>query len=388
METIIFLMALGTTLFLVLTITEFMIGFNKIMNLGDQPILDQKELPSISVIFTALNEEQDIEQALTSLLALDYPKLEIIAINDRSSDSTPAILDRMQQRYPHLRVYHIHDLPHGWFGKNHALYFGSQKANGEWLLFTDADVSMKKDTLLKTMSYTLQNKVDHLTIYENHLINTFWLKVFLAGQYVTYSMAFKPWRIRYSWSKRSLGNGTFNLVSRKVYDQCGGHRSIALECLDDLKLGQLIKDHGFHQDTVDGRDYLEREWYKSLADIIHGLQKNGFAYYNYQVLPLIRDMIFASIFYLWPLVAVFTFSGEIFWLNMLNISLTLIMSAYVAKQFRLEKRYAIFYPFSICILVYTIWNSVSSIYKNKGVIWRGTFYSLDLIKGKKLPEIP
>lgn len=386
METIIFFMALGTTIFLILTIVEFMIGFNQIMNLADQPILDRTKLPSISIIFSALNEEHDIEQALTSLLQLDYPNLEIIAINDRSTDSTPHILNRMQQQYPHLRVYHIHELPEGWFGKNHALYFGSKQATGEWLLFTDADVMMKKDILLKTMSYTLTHHVDHLTIYENHRINTFWLKVFLAGQYVTYSMALKPWRIRYSWSKRSLGNGTFNLVNRSVYDQCGGHKAIALECLDDLKLGEIIKRHGFHQDTVDGRDYIEREWYKSLADIIHGLQKNSFAYYNYQVAPLIRDMIFASLFYLWPIFAIFIFSGWIEGLNLANIVLTLLMSTYVAKQFRLPKRYAVFYPVAICILVYTIWNSVSSIYKNKGVIWRGTFYSLQSIKNKKIPD--
>lgn len=387
METLLFFIALGTAIFLLFTILEFIIGFNHILNLSKQPILDRTHLPSVSIIFSALNEEGEIEQALTSLLKLDYPNLEIIAINDRSTDNTPQILERMQQQYPQLHVYHINDLPEGWFGKNHALYFGSQKAKGEWLLFTDADVSMKQDILLKTMSYVLQNKVDHLTIYENQLINTFWLKVFLAGQYVTYSMAFKPWRIRYSWSKRSLGNGTFNLVSRSVYKECGGHRSIALECLDDLKLGELIKQRGFRQDTVDGRDYIEREWYKSLADIIQGLQKNGFAYYNYHVLPLVRDMIFASFFYLWPLIAVFIFSGPIAWLNILNILLTLIMSAYVAKQFRLSKRYAIFYPFSICILVYTIWNSVSSTYKNKGVIWRGTFYSLASIKNKKIPEM-
>ena len=383
MESVLFIIALATCLYLIFNIFEFIFGFNKIKNLSEQIPIDKNQWPTISIIVSALNEEKDIEKALLTLLRLDYPHLEIIAINDRSTDSTPMILNRLQTEYPRLKVAHIQNLPKGWFGKNHALHVGSQLAQGDWLLFTDADVAMRSDTLLKSISYVMQHQVDHLTIYENHQRNDFWLKILLLGLYIVYSMHKKPWRISYSWSKKSLGHGAFNLVKTTAYQQCGGHAAIAMECLDDLKLGSLLKNNGFQQDTVDGRDFIARDWYTSLPHMINGMKKNSFAYYNYQVLPACRDAFLAWGFYIWPVIASICFSGPLRSLNLVNVGLTLFVSLFVAKQFRLQKRYAIFYPFSVGILLYTVFNSIFSVCKNKGVIWRGTYYSLQAIKGKK-----
>jgi glycosyltransferase involved in cell wall biosynthesis len=383
MESVLFIIGLVTCLYLIFTVFEFIFGFNKIKNLTDQPLLDKNQLPPLSIVLSALNEEENIEKALLTLIELDYPDLEIIAINDRSTDETPLILNRLQAQHPRLKVYHISELPKDWFGKNHALHLGSQVAQGEWLLFTDADVIMRNDTLIKSISYVLENQLDHLTIYENHQRNYFWLKILLLGLYVAYSMDAKPWRISYSWSKKSLGHGAFNLVNKKAYEACGGHAAIAMECLDDLKLGSLLKDHGFRQDTVDGRDFIGREWYSSLVDMIHGMKKNSFAYYNYQIFPACRDAFLALAFFVGPFIAAILFEGPIRSVNLVNIALTLFISVYVAKQFRLQKRYAVFYPIAVGILIYTVFNSVFSVCRNKGVIWRGTFYSLSAIKNQQ-----
>lgn len=382
MESVLFIIALVTCLCLIFTIFEIIFGFNKIKNLSDQIPLHSNKLPSLSIIVSALNEEKDIEKALLTLVHLDYPHFEVIAINDRSTDRTPAILNQLQTQYSHLKVFHIKELPPDWFGKNHALHFGSQIAEGEWLLFTDADVVMRRDTLIKSMSYVLENKLDHLTIHENHQRNSFWLKILFLGLYVVYCMYHKPWRISYSWSKKSLGHGAFNLVNKKVYQQCGGHAAIAMECLDDWKLGSLLKNHRFKQDTVDGKDFIEREWYASLSDMINGLKKNSFAFYNYRIIPACRDAILSLIFYIGPFLGAIFFDGPIRSLNLVNIGLMLFISVFVAKQFRLEKRYAIFYPIAILMLIYTVFNSVYSVCKNKGVIWRGTYYPLQGIKSK------
>ena len=380
MEIVLLIIAFLTCVTLVFTLIEFFIGFNKITSLAEQS-KETSNLPSLSIIFSALNEEKEIAVALTSLLNLDYPALEIIAINDRSTDNTPHILEDLQQKYPdRLRVFHIKELPSGWFGKNHALYFGAQQAHGEWLLFTDADVLMKNETLIQSMNYVLKNEVDHLTISEKHLTDNFWLQVFYLGKYVTYNMAFKPWRVSYPWSKKSIGHGAFNLIRKKTYEKIGGHNAIALECLDDLALGQLIKNHGFKQDTIDGYDFIERDWYQSLTDLIHGLKKNGFAFYRYRLTPAIRDIFFAIAFYIWPVFAVIFLHGTIRMINLCNIILTLILFLYVAKQFKIKEYYALFYPAAITILIFTMINSIIATLKNNGVIWRGTLYSLDQLK--------
>src|SRR5688572_9570592 len=122
--------AVVTCIYLIVTVIEFLKGFKQIKNLIDQIVLPRDQLPSISIVFSALNEQHDIKAALTSMLKLDYPRLEIIAINDRSTDQTPAILDELAAQYPELHIRHISELPNGWFGKNHALQIGAEMAAG------------------------------------------------------------------------------------------------------------------------------------------------------------------------------------------------------------------------------------------------------------------
>ncbi len=378
MEVVLWVMGWVTCIGLVVSIMELLVGYRLIHSLTKQTLYSGK-FPSISIIFSALNEERDIEAALKTLLEIDYPHLEIIAINDRSTDKTKEILERMKANQSRLKVFHLENLPEGWLGKNHALHFASRKAAGEWLLFTDADVFMKPDTLKRAMSYILEKKIDHLTIFEHHIRKNIGLKMLLLGHYITYSLVMKPWRIRFPWSKKSLGHGAFNLVSKKVYDATGGHRKISMECMDDLKLGEIIKKNGFQQDTVDGRDFIEKEWYKSLGDMIEGVKKNSFSYFKYRPIGTLSVILGAFLFFVWPFFGMF-FSGSIGTINGVNVMLMLLMSLFIAKKFRLNPCFALLYPIGICILLYSVFNSLIATYKNKGIIWRGTFYSIKKLK--------
>lgn len=385
MHLIILAVGIITLLHLFYTLIEFKLGAKKINLLSDENPLPKEGLPHVTIIFSALNEENTIEQAINSLISIDYPSYEIIAINDRSSDQTPKILEKLKANHSQLSVYHINELPPGWLGKNHALHFAAQKAKGDWLLFTDADVMMKNTILTKAISYALNHKIDHLTIHEQHIRNTFWLKVLLLGCYMSYCMVIKPWRIRYSWSKKSLGHGAFNLIRKEAYIQSGGHQAIAMECLDDLMLGKLLKQKGFKQDIVYGENLIKREWYKSAKDMINGLNKNGFAYHDFNLLKASRDHIFALVYFVWPIVAIFIFTDIVRWININIILLTLVFALSVAKHFRLHIGFAIFYPISMCMLLYTLWYSVFSTYKNNGISWRNTHYPLAELRSKK-PE--
>lgn len=384
MELLLFFVAVITCAYLVFTLIEFIIGFGKIKNLTLQPVLDNRHLPSISIILSLLNEEHNIENVITSLMSLDYPDFEVVAVNDRSTDKTAAILNMLAQKYPRLRVHNIESLPEGWFGKNHGLHVGSSFARGQWLLFTDADVTMQKDALLKMVSFAIENKLDHLTIHERHYHGRFWMKSMLLAVYVSYSMVVKPWRVKYAWSKRSVGRGACNLVNKKSYQQCGGHQAIALECLDDLKLGELLKKSKLRQDVADAYDLVEFKWYTSLREVVAGLEKNSFAFFNYNAVVASLVSMATLLFYIWPIIAVFACSGVLQELNFLNIILTFSLTAIVAKHYRLKKFYALFYAFGICILLYTIWKSMTATYKNKGVIWRGTHYPLAILRNQKI----
>jgi cellulose synthase/poly-beta-1,6-N-acetylglucosamine synthase-like glycosyltransferase len=118
--------------------------------------------PRVSVVVAARNEAATVERALPTMLALDYPDLEVIVVNDRSDDDTGAILDRLAATAPRLRVVHVRELPPGWIGKNHALHTGADSATGEWVLFTDADIHFEPDTLLRAIAYSRAHSLDHL----------------------------------------------------------------------------------------------------------------------------------------------------------------------------------------------------------------------------------
>lgn len=371
---------------LIYTTFESWHGFKHIKNLVLQPSLVTEKAPMVSIVFSALNEEEDLESSLLSMLNLDYPQLEIIAINDRSSDRTGSILENISKRFSNLHVIHVTKLPDNWLGKNHALYLGAKKARGEWLLFTDADVLMDSALLKKAMSYVSEQQIDHLTIYEKHTNQSFWLKVLLLGFYLPYSLRVKPWRIRYKWSKKYLGHGAFNLVRKTAYEAINGHQAIAMECVDDMELGNFLKKNGYKQDTVNGREYIKREWYSSLTSMINGLSKNSFAYFKYSFLIVSCNVFFGFLYYFWPLIMVVSSSGWLFWVNVFNIFLTLCFTTLVANQFELKKTYILLYPLGVFLLLYAVCRSVFLTYYHQGVYWRDTYYSLNKLRNKPKPE--
>lgn len=386
MEMVLTAIAVVTLLHLIYTFLEITVGYKSIQNLN-QIIVTEQNLPSVSVILSALNEEEQIGQTVNALLSLNYSNLEVIVVNDRSTDRTLEILQNMASN-PNLRILNVQNLPENWLGKNHALHLAGLQAKGDWLLFTDADVMMKPDTLLHAMSYIQKKQLDHLTIYENHIRNSFWLTVLMLGSYTAYSIYNKPWRIRLSWSKRSLGHGAFNLVNKSVYFACGGHQTIALKCLDDLMLGKLIKDNGFRQDTINSTHYVEREWYHSLSEMIEGLKKNSFAYFNFSVWAVMRTFLFSAIYFFLPLAVMCIYSGFLFWLNLVNIFIMLLISLAVCQQFKIHPGFAPLYPLGILITIYTILLSMIFTFKNKGIIWRGTYYPLDLLRSDERNNRP
>jgi cellulose synthase/poly-beta-1,6-N-acetylglucosamine synthase-like glycosyltransferase len=380
MEAVITCLAAITAIYLLITLIEVQFGLRSIPYLGHQSIMDSKQLPAVSIIFSALNEEAAIADAVNSLMKIDYPNLEVIAINDRSTDRTGEILASLQLQYPNLKVLNIDTLPAGWLGKNHALYQGSQMAAGEWLLFTDADVIMQPDTLKRAMSYCMEHQTKHLTIAEKHVRNTFPLQILLFSQYLSVCMMLKPWRVRYRWSKRSLGFGVFNLVQKSAYAASGGHQAIAFECLDDLKLGALIKAHGFKQDTVNGGDFIERQWYATLPEMIEGWKKNSFAFFEYRASWVVGGTILMLLLFLLPLLSIPFSHGYLFYLNVMNVCLTLQIAMIICMYYRIPIWFSLYYLPSILLMLYSIWNSMFTIYRQGGVVWRGTHYSLELLR--------
>ena len=199
----------------------------------------------ISVVIPARNEKRHLEIALQSVLGQKYPTFEVIVIDDRSTDETGEILDRMAVQNPLLRVFHIQELPQGWLGKNFALSYGASKARGDLLLFTDADVIMEPTTMSRAVSYLIKERLDHMTLSPTLSMPSLILRIFVTGFYFFFSLYARPWKARDSKSHAHIGIGAFNLIRQKVYQTIGTHQVIAMRPDDDMKLGKIVKKNGF-----------------------------------------------------------------------------------------------------------------------------------------------
>src|SRR5690606_24876556 len=150
----------------VLVAVQLFQGVRRIARLDAIPLPDERSVtwPRVSIVIAARNEERHLREALASVLALDYPDFEVIAIDDRSTDATGSILDRFAAECPRLRVVHVDELPRGWLGKNHALHAGAAQASGKYILFTDADIVMEPAALPRAVIYCEENELDHLAM--------------------------------------------------------------------------------------------------------------------------------------------------------------------------------------------------------------------------------
>ena len=244
---------------------------------GDPP------LPRLSVVVAARNEEAHVEQALSSLLALDYPDYEVIFVDDRSQDRTGEIADRLGAQDGRLRVLHVQELPAGWFGKNHASWRGALAAGGDLLLFTDGDVVFGREAVRRGVRHLLRSRLDHVAVLPALVMRSPMLQacliVFHWGAHVTARL----WQVRDPRSTASFGVGAYNLFRADSYRAIGGHRQVALRPDEDYQLGRLVKLTGRRSDLVRAESSVRCEWYPDVRSLIRGLEKNLFAFRDYRI---------------------------------------------------------------------------------------------------------
>lgn len=346
--------------------------------------------PRLSVIIPACNEERSIETAVRSLLQQDYPNLELVLVDDRSTDRTGEIMDRLAAEFPQLTVIHIEALPAGWLGKNHALWVGARRASGSLLLFTDADVHYDPTALRRAVAYLLEQNLDHLTLAPDMAVKGYWLQAWV-GFFIMSFLAYKtPYRANNPKSKVGMGIGAFNLIRRAAYEQIGTHQAISLRPDDDLRLGQRLKRMGLSTRVAMGRRLLSVEWYTTLWEAIRGLEKNTFAGLEYSL-----PMVFVSVaglltIMIWPFIALFFTSGWTFALYAAAILLQLA-TFYMANQMMGPQALslALAYPVSALLFAFTVARAAYLTLRQGGITWRGTFYPLKLLKSQSgLPVLP
>jgi len=352
--------------------------------LKDLPRYSGPNPPKVSIVIPARNEAKKIREALQSVLKQDYGNLEFIVLNDRSTDATGAILAEVAAKAGRLRVETISELPPSWLGKKYALYRGAERASGELLLFTDADVVMDPSTVARAVNCLLSHRLDHLAIMPAIRMPGLALRLFCSAFGVFFSAFARQWKAKDPRSPRFIGVGAFNLVSRDAYRTIGTHRAIAMRPDDDLKLGKLLKKAGYRQELVFGMETLVVEWYSSLRELIDGLMKNSFAGLEYSVLLSVAGGMAVLLLNVWPFVAIFVVRGPAWILYLLVVVAMLLFIADGNRFYYLPGWYAFAHPLSALLFVYIIWKSMLLALWTGGISWRGTHYPMAMLKSNRI----
>ena len=341
-----------------------------------------KEFPKLSVIIPACNEEDTLEEALQSLLRLEYPDLEIILINDRSTDKTGEIIEMLGGKDPRVLILHIAQLPEGWLGKVHALHQGVQKASGDWLLFTDADVHFSRDILERAISYAQVKNVDHLALLPNMSSSNFIVNCAISSCMRGLLMGLKPWNLDDPAKENAIGVGGFNLVKKEIFTKAKGFEWLRMEVADDIGVGYLIKKVGGKTQARFAIDFLRVDWYPSFFTLVRGLEKNAFA--QLAQFSLWRGVLISSILGLFLSSFFLVFWLSPFWQGLVwgafGIS-ALIVSWKFSDNLKLSF-FSVFLSFLIgdLIMSWIILRASILGFRRRGLIWRGTVYDAKKLK--------
>lgn len=340
--------------------------------------------PALSVVVPACNEARTIEPALASLLAQDYPGLEIVLVDDRSTDGTGAIIERLAASDPRISAVHVRDLPVGWLGKVHALQRGLERVRGALVLFTDADIHFAPGALRRAVSLAEAQHLDHLAVLAEVRYRSFWVGVCLASALRGIFTLARPWEAMDPRSAKAIGTGAFNLVRRAAFDRTPGFEWLRLEVADDIGLGLMMKRSGGRPGLVLGRGQVRHEAYPTLAAAVRGLEKNGLAqaarFSPWRGLAMTVLAIVGSL----GAFAAFLPVG-VPWLWAVGASGLLafgVASVVIARAFHAPLGYVLLsLPLGDLVMAYIVARATVLGVRRGGLVWRGTTYPTELLRG-------
>jgi glycosyltransferase involved in cell wall biosynthesis len=341
--------------------------------------------PSITVIVPARNEAEGVRACLESLLAQDYRNLKIIAVDDRSTDATGAMMDSLVCE--RLQVLHITELPPEWLGKTHAMARAADIASSDFLLFTDADILFRSDAIRRALVSAVATHADHLVVAPTTTIRR-WDEAALLAFFQMFGLwAARPWKVSDPEAVRdAIGIGAFNLLRASAYREIGGFAALRMEIVEDLGIAQRIKIAGLAQRFVFGRGLVNVHWAAGVNGLVNVMTKNIFSAFRFHISLLLAGCAWLTLFCVMPFVAVWSAPFTIpAGLVIACIGLTYILLSPLSG---LSAWNALLAPFAAALFIYALLRSMVVTMAHGGVTWRGTFYPLAELRRHSTPIIP
>lgn len=343
---------------------------------ADEPGPPANELPKVSMLVAAKDEETNIERCIQGLLLQDYPGLEVIVVNDRSTDRTGPIIDSIHQ--PNFKPVHIRDLPAGWFGKNHAMHVGVSNASGDWLCFSDADCVFESPKLVTAaVRFALREKIDLLSVMPRLETGTFWERVVQPAAGGIMVFWFPPPRVNNPRSRTAYANGAFMLMSRQTYDALGGHEAVKATLNEDMHFARRCKQQGLRLRVIRGTHLYHVRMYVGFQQVWRGWSRIFYGCFG-TFGRLLASAVMLSIFSISPyitLLAGLIAGNESFaWAGAAAVIAQQTVLWQFYPQAGSPAAWALTYPIGAAIAVGMSLNAMRRLF-GQHTNWRGTTYS-------------
>jgi hypothetical protein len=274
----------------------------------------------------------------------------------------------------------IDSLPAGWLGKPHAMQQAFERSTGEWIVFTDADVHFSPDLLRRSMAMAKREGWDHLTLLSSVEMHTIGEKIALTFFGMGFLMGVRPWRANNARSKGYVGVGAFQLLRRSAYEAIGTHRRLAMEVVDDMKLGKLVKEGGFRSGVAKGWKEVSVRWHAGVGNLIRGTTKNFFASSGYNLGGVCLQLVAMLATCVAPWVALPFVRGWALAFDAIAVAMMIAIHAGVCIEVRVSPVYALTEPIGALIFCWMLARSTIVTLWNGGIEWRGTFYPLEELR--------
>lgn len=351
-------------------------GYHRLRTLGTVEKRAGEDQPLVSIVVPACNEQDTLAPALRSLCDQDYANVEIIVVNDRSTDRTGQVIEAIRNEHPGITAVTLDALPDGWLGKPHALHTGAGLAHGAFLVFTDADIRMEPTTISRAVRAMQDGKLDHLALVFQNEGGSQLLNSLVSDVGAGLLLLLQPWKARDPRSRFFTGVGAFNMVRSSAYRAVGGHEQIRMQVIDDVFLGKVIKRNHYRQDSLLAPDHIRVGWYASIPDMIDGLMKNVFALFAYKLWLAVAMCLLVIIVTILPVWGALLVDGlpRLFFLAAVFLRLSVIGGGMIQSGLSLRTiPLLLITPYlTLYIILRAVWKTT----RERGITWRGQFYPL------------
>ena len=352
------------------------------------PKFQGEESPRITAIIPAKDEEKTLADCLGSVCGQTYPRLDIMVVDDRSTDRTAEIAQRFADSDSRVRVLKIETLPPGWTGKTHALQTAADQAIGEWFWFLDADTRHDPENLAIVLEYALKNKAALVSLLPEMRCETFWEKVVqpLAG--IVLMQSFPLVWVNNDSKTHAFANGQYILIKSEVYRAAGGHASVRDRFVEDIYLAKTVKRLGFPIRVALGHGIGSTRMYSSLGQLVRGwsriiydaLDRKSIAVIGKILDPLVFSQS-GQIAMIGSLAAIALGNRSPFVFDLLGLSLIHHALSYTVfrRLYRLSapgSRYVGWFPVANLVMDYVLFQALWMCLTGK-VTWRGTAYGAE-----------